>query len=264
MERICRLHDIYMVSIQQAMYKAVGPDVYPPFGKFATRRAALDELVKQLVTLEEYAAESDGPYLCGSEPTAADCAVFPTACFWMRMLPLFGFQGFMGPALSKWWEHMTSADDVGQKVYGEVDGALAGWEARGRWDAIRGAGLRDEAAPTIFDKILAREIPSDIVYEDDHVLAFRDIAPVAPTHVLVIPKVREGLTQLQHASAEHKFVLGHMLGVAVPAVVKAEGLDSYRLVVNDGAEACQSVFHLHMHVIGGQRLSWPPGVPGVP
>jgi len=98
------------------------------------------------------------------------------------------------------------------------------------------------------------------VYEDELVLAFRDIAPVAPTHVLLIPKRRDGLTQLQRATAEHKHVLGHMLAVAVPAIVAKDGLDSYRLVVNDGAQACQSVFHLHMHIIGGKALTWPPGV----
>ena len=86
-----------------------------------------------------------------------------------------------------------------------------------------------------------------------------DIAPVAPTHVLLIPKVRNGLTRLKLADAEHKGILGHMLAVGVPAVVAAEGLTDYRLVVNDGESACQSVFHLHMHVIGGKPLSWPPG-----
>ena len=100
-----------------------------------------------------------------------------------------------------------------------------------------------------------------MVYEDELVLAFRDIAPTAPTHVLLIPKKRNGLTQLQFASAEHKAILGHMLAVGVPAVVAKEGLTSYRLVVNDGAAACQTVMHLHMHIIGGQDLSWPPGVP---
>lgn len=97
------------------------------------------------------------------------------------------------------------------------------------------------------------------MYEDELVLAFRDIAPVAPTHVLLIPKHRDGLTRLQHATAEHKPILGHMLAVGVPAIVEKEKLDSYRLVVNDGESACQSVFHLHMHIIGGKALTWPPG-----
>jgi histidine triad (HIT) family protein len=98
------------------------------------------------------------------------------------------------------------------------------------------------------------------VYEDDLVLAFRDIAPTAPTHVLLIPKRRDGLSQLQKATAEHKQILGHMLAIGVPAVAANEGLDSYRLVINDGEASCQSVFHLHMHIIGGKKLSWPPGV----
>lgn len=127
-----------------------------------------------------------------------------------------------------------------------------------RWETILGAGRRDAEPATIFDKILAKAVPSTPVYEDALCYAFRDIAPVAPSHVLLIPKTRAGLTQLQCATGEHGPLLGHMLSVAVPAVVKAEGLRSYRLVINDGAGACQTVFHLHMHIIGGKQLTWPP------
>jgi len=261
-DKICRLHDMYLAPIQGCLYKQSLPQGPNFFGKFSTRQGALVEFTKQLSVLETYADET-GPYLMGDRPTAADCAVFPTAIFWMHMLPKFDRDtvAVMGPRLSRWWAHMKETDEVGKRVFGEIMGALDGWDSKGRWDGIRGAGVRDSADATLFDKIIAAEIPSDIVYEDEHVLAFRDISPVAPTHVLLIPKQREGLTQLQHASAEHKGILGHMLAVAVPAVVQAEGLDSYRLVVNDGADACQSVFHLHMHIIGGKPLSWPPGVP---
>ena len=109
-----------------------------------------------------------------------------------------------------------------------------------------------------------------MVHEDDKCLAFRDINPVAPTHVLVIPKHREGLTQLRMADAEHKDILGHLLVVAAK-VANAEGFTAennsdeggdgsgYRIVINDGIAAAQSVFHLHVHVIGGRDMTWPPG-----
>lgn len=111
---------------------------------------------------------------------------------------------------------------------------------------------------TIFRKIIDREIPADIVYEDDRALAFRDINPVAPTHVLVIPKV--DLPGVADAEASHEGVLGHLLLVAA-AVARSEGLDAtgYRLIINNGADAGQTVFHLHVHVLGGRALSWPPG-----
>ena len=246
---LCRHHDTQMAPIQGCMYKQSLPGAHF-FGRFLSRTEALDEMVKQIGVLEGY-AHADGPYLLGEAPTAADCAVFPTAVFWMHMLPKFGrdASAAMGPRLGKWWAHMVEKDAVGKRVYGEIMGGLGAWNSKGRWDAIRGAGLRDDGAPSIFDKILAGQIPADVVYEDELVLAFRDISPAAPSHVLLIPKVRQGLTQLQHATAEHKSILGHMLAVGVPAVVQAEKLDSYRLVINDGADACQSVSaRVRMHL----------------
>ena len=111
---------------------------------------------------------------------------------------------------------------------------------------------------TIFGKIIRREIPAQIVYEDDHVLAFRDINPVAPVHVLVIPKTP--IESVAHASEGDALLLGKLL-VAAAEIARAEGLqeDGYRIVTNVGANAGQSVFHLHLHVIGGRGMSWPPG-----
>ena len=120
------------------------------------------------------------------------------------------------------------------------------------------AGLADTGAPTIFDKIIDKSIPANIIYEDDQCLAFRDISPQAPTHFLVIPKVRAGLTQLSKATEDHKGVLGHCLFVA-QSVAKKECPEGFRVVINDGKEGCQSVYHLHLHVLGGKQLSWPPG-----
>ncbi|KAK9062324.1 hypothetical protein SSX86_019510 [Deinandra increscens subsp. villosa] len=117
----------------------------------------------------------------------------------------------------------------------------------------------NSGAPTIFDKIISKEIPSSIVYEDEKVLAFRDINPQAPVHVLVIPKLRDGLTELGKAEPRHEDILGHLLH-ASKIVAEKEGIvDGFRVVINSGATACQSVYHLHLHVLGGRQLKWPPG-----
>ena len=120
-------------------------------------------------------------------------------------------------------------------------------------------GMANSGEPTLFDKIVAKEIPADVIYEDNLCMAFRDIAPQAKTHFLVIPKIRAGLTQLSKANEDHKALLGHLL-VTAQAVAKQEKLDAgFRVVINDGVEGCQSVYHLHIHVLGGQQLTWPPG-----
>lgn len=139
--------------------------------------------------------------------------------------------------------------------------ALQSWDAKGRWDTIHLAGVRDLADPTIFDKIITGEIPAAIVKEDDKILAFKDINPVAPAHVLVIPKDRDGLTRLRKATSEHIEILGRLM-LAAGEIAKDESLgfgDGARIVVNDGKEAGQEVFHLHVHVLGGREFNWPPG-----
>ncbi|KAJ0824916.1 putative histidine triad (HIT) protein [Helianthus annuus] len=114
-------------------------------------------------------------------------------------------------------------------------------------------------SPTIFDKIINKEIPANVVYEDDKVLAFRDIAPQAPTHILLIPKVKDGLTGLSKAEERHSEILGHLLYTA-KVVAKQEGLEEgFRIVINDGPNGCQSVYHIHVHLLGGRQLNWPPG-----
>ncbi|NDC35131.1 MAG: histidine triad nucleotide-binding protein [Synechococcaceae bacterium WB9_2_112] len=109
---------------------------------------------------------------------------------------------------------------------------------------------------TVFGKILRGEIPCDQVYGDDQCIAFRDVQPQAPVHLLVIP--REPIAQLAEATDAHQSLLGHLLLVAA-RVARQEGLQSWRTVINSGAEAGQTVFHLHVHVIGGRPLAWPPG-----
>jgi histidine triad (HIT) family protein len=110
---------------------------------------------------------------------------------------------------------------------------------------------------TVFQKIIDRELPADIVYEDDRALAFRDIHPVAPVHILVIPK--KAIAKVGDATADDAPLLGHLLWVA-GEVARREGLASgFRLVINHGADAGQTVFHLHVHLIAGRALAWPPG-----
>ena len=114
----------------------------------------------------------------------------------------------------------------------------------------------DLSQPTIFDKIIAKEIPADIIYEDEHSLAFHDINPQAPKHILVIPKRR--IAMLSTAQESDKELLGHLMLTAAK-VADMEGLDQgYRVLINNGKEGLQSVYHIHLHVIGGRTLKWGP------
>ncbi len=111
---------------------------------------------------------------------------------------------------------------------------------------------------TIFTQIINREIPADIVYEDEVCLAFRDINPQAPVHVLLIPK--KEIVSMATVEAEDQMVLGHLM-VKASEIASMLGLSEggYRLVVNTNEDAGQSVFHLHVHILGGRKLTWPPG-----
>lgn len=125
---------------------------------------------------------------------------------------------------------------------------------------MRDISDNDEAPLTIFDKIIAGDIPCKKVFEDDMVLAFHDVNPVAPIHILVIPKVRRGLTQISNASThEHQVTLGHLMMVASQIGKQYCQNNGFRIVINDGEHGGQSVYHLHVHVIGGRQMQWPPG-----
>uniref|UniRef100_A0A0D3EVC9 HIT domain-containing protein n=1 Tax=Oryza barthii TaxID=65489 RepID=A0A0D3EVC9_9ORYZ len=127
----------------------------------------------------------------------------------------------------------------------------------GEKEAALAAGPSD--GPTIFDKILRKEIPSQVVYEDEKTLAFRDISPQAPVHIIIIPKVKDGLSRLSKAEERHVEVMGHLL-YAAKTIAKQENLDDgFRIVINDGPNGCQSVYHLHIHLLGGRQMNWPPG-----
>eukprot|EP00904_Undaria_pinnatifida_P010323 jgi/Undpi1/6420/HiC_scaffold_20.g08901.m1 len=240
---ICRLFDTYIHPIQGSLYKAG-----PPFGIHSDRLTAIEDVETQLSTLENLLSE-EGPFMAGSEVSLADATAWPSVLFFRYMMPKFDKEGFMGPRLTAWCAHME-AHPTGKRIAGEINGGLEAWDAKGRWDGILHAGKRDTAPASIFDKIIAKEIPSTVVFEDDRVLAFRDIAPVAPTHILIIPKHRNGLTQLRHATADQAGVLGYMLEVAAK-IAAEEKLEGFRVVINDGAKGGQEVFHLHMHLIGG-------------
>jgi len=112
--------------------------------------------------------------------------------------------------------------------------------------------------PTLFQKIIAREIPADIIYEDEWVVAFKDISPQAPFHVLLVP--REPLVDLSQAGEQDSAILGHLLlaarNVALQYPAAAKG---YRLVLNNGKAAGQEVPHLHIHMLAGRKMGWPPG-----
>eukprot|EP01016_Furgasonia_blochmanni_P014768 TRINITY_DN1784_c0_g1_i11.p1 TRINITY_DN1784_c0_g1~~TRINITY_DN1784_c0_g1_i11.p1 ORF type:complete len:183 (+),score=4.20 TRINITY_DN1784_c0_g1_i11:249-797(+) len=119
--------------------------------------------------------------------------------------------------------------------------------------------LMVDNTPTIFDKIINKEIPSTVVYEDEQVLAFRDVSPQAPTHILIIPKKKDGLTGISKAESRHEPILGHLLYVT-SLIAKQENLDQgYRIVINEGKHGGQAVHHLHVHLLGGSQCLWPPG-----
>ena len=111
---------------------------------------------------------------------------------------------------------------------------------------------------TLFEKIIAREIPAAIVYEDDLVLAFRDIQPQAPSHILIVPK--KPVPRIAEAQADDQKLLGHLLLKAAEVAEKV-GLkqNGYRIVINNGADGGETVPHLHVHILGGRHMAWPPG-----
>lgn len=110
----------------------------------------------------------------------------------------------------------------------------------------------------LFCRIVAREIPATLVHEDDHAVAFEDIHPQAPTHVLIVPKAH--VATLNDLSSQHDALVGHLVRTAA-AIARARGLsdDGYRTVFNCNAAAGQTVFHLHLHLLGGRTMAWPPG-----
>ena len=110
---------------------------------------------------------------------------------------------------------------------------------------------------TLFTKIINKEIPAEILYEDDISIVIKDINPQAPTHLLIIPK--KVIPKLSDANQEDQKILGHLMLVAGKMSQQLKLDDTFRLIVNNGAKAGQSVFHLHLHLLSGRALNWPPG-----
>jgi histidine triad (HIT) family protein len=110
---------------------------------------------------------------------------------------------------------------------------------------------------SIFDKIISREIPAEIVYEDNQCLAFKDVNPQAPIHILIIPK--KSIAKIADANADDQSILGHLLLKASEIAEELGVKDAFRLVINNGENAGQTVFHLHVHLLAGRSFIWPPG-----
>ncbi len=122
----------------------------------------------------------------------------------------------------------------------------------------KSAKSRVHSEATIFHKILSKEIPATIVFEDEHCLAFRDIQPQAPQHILLIPKeFVEKLDALQQ-KPEDQALLGHLMSV-IPQIARKQKFTEYRIVINNGSKAGQTVFYLHIHILAGRAFQWPPG-----
>ncbi|CAH1966389.1 unnamed protein product [Acanthoscelides obtectus] len=118
------------------------------------------------------------------------------------------------------------------------------------------AAKDQKSKETIFDKIIAKQIPADIIFEDEKCLAFNDVNPQAPSHFLVIPKKR--IPKLDDSNNSDKELLGHLLLIA-KNLAQTKLPHGYRLVINNGPDGCQSVYHLHIHILGGRQMKWPPG-----
>jgi len=115
----------------------------------------------------------------------------------------------------------------------------------------------EKMSKTLFERIAAKEIPANIVYEDDQVIAFHDISPQAPTHILVVP--RKPIPRIAEATPADQAVLGHLLLKAAEVAAKVGLSNGYRLVMNNGRDGGESVPHLHCHILGGRTMRWPPG-----
>jgi histidine triad (HIT) family protein len=114
-----------------------------------------------------------------------------------------------------------------------------------------------ETTDTIFSKIIRKEIPAEIIYEDELAIAFKDVNPQAPTHILVVPK--QPIAKLADAESNDHRLMGHLL-LTVKRVAEQAGLtNGYRVVINNGPDGGQTVYHLHLHILGGRPMGWPPG-----
>ncbi|CAM5146164.1 unnamed protein product [Natator depressus] len=140
---------------------------------------------------------------------------------------------------------------------GAADSARRGRQPAAMAEEIRKAQAARPGGETIFGKIIRKEIPAKIIFEDEQCLAFHDISPQAPTHFLVVPK--KPIVQLSEAEDSDESLLGHLMIVGKKCAAELGLTKGYRMVVNEGPDGGQSVYHVHLHVLGGRQLGWPPG-----
>jgi histidine triad (HIT) family protein len=143
---------------------------------------------------------------------------------------------------------------AGRKPTGPTQGDRRSWQ-----EAAEGTpNAKGAMSKTLFEKIISREIPAHILYEDELVIAFRDIKPAAPVHALIVPK--KAIPRIAEATSEDHAVLGHLVLKAAEVAAKLGlGSSGFRLVINNGPDAGESVPHLHLHILGGRHMAWPPG-----
>uniref|UniRef100_A0A8C8AHC5 Histidine triad nucleotide binding protein 1 n=4 Tax=Telluraves TaxID=3073808 RepID=A0A8C8AHC5_9STRI len=146
---------------------------------------------------------------------------------------------------------------AGGVAAGRITRRRAGAETAAMADEISRAQAARPGGDTIFGKIIRKEIPASIIYEDEQCLAFHDISPQAPTHFLVIPK--KPIVRLSEAEDSDESLLGHLMIVGKKCAANLGLTNGFRMVVNEGPEGGQSVYHVHLHVLGGRQLGWPPG-----
>ena len=268
----------------------------PVFGAFARFCKSSDAeadaelkkaLLLELCRLDAFLAQSARPWTCGADLSMADAFLLPAlyhvtvaggAFKGFEIPPQFeALQAYMKHAFAtpllqattppeamvRWGWASARADKVAIQIAVEElqmsdEVAKAHEAALARMPILAGLQAGDVEPRTIFDQILAKEIPSETVHDDELCYAFKDIAPQAPVHVLLIPKERAGLTQIRNAKDDHASLLGHMMVVAGSLGNKLCP-DGFRLVINDGKQGAQSVYHLHIHILGGRQLGWPPG-----
>ncbi|KAK3696963.1 hypothetical protein RRG08_023154 [Elysia crispata] len=142
-------------------------------------------------------------------------------------------------------------------VSAALHSSATNYEAGGFDEVSKAQKAAISGEPTIFSKIIDKSIPADILYQDDECLAFSDVSPQAPTHFLVIPK--RSIPMLSLATKGDQMLLGHLLLVAKDTAEKLGLEKGYRVVINNGQDGAQSVYHLHIHVLGGRQMNWPPG-----
>ncbi|XP_077289950.1 putative HIT-like protein Synpcc7942_1390 [Arctopsyche grandis] len=148
------------------------------------------------------------------------------------------------------FSHLGQLDQLGSR------GAFHSEESAAKLAAASASASASDSRPSIFDRIIKRELPADILFEDERCIAFSDATPQAPVHFLVVPKTR--IPTLNDCGIKHQALISHLI-LTAKTLAQQKLPDGYRLVINNGKDGAQSVYHLHIHVLGGRQMRWPPG-----